>query len=384
MWASSVANATTTNPQGTNEGTDLVHMRAALALARRGLGRTWPNPTVGCVLVNGGRVVGRGWTQAGGRPHAETEALQRAGDAAAGSTAYVSLEPCSHHGQTPPCAAALIAAGIKRAVVAVEDPDPRVSGRGLDLLRDAGIEVTLGVGAAEALEINAGFLLRLEKNRPLITLKLAMTLDGRIATHNGESRWITGEAARQRSHLLRAQHDGVMVGSGTVLADDPLLNVRLPGLERDSPLRIILDGRMRLPLTSALVVSARDTPTWLVTLPGGDKRRRQTYADCGIEVIEAAPGADGALDLVQVMARLAKHGLTRLLVEGGAKLAAALLRDNLVDRLAIFRAPSLIGGDGLPAATGFGLQRLADMPGFVALETMELGQDRLETYRRAP
>lgn len=389
MWASSVVNATAidaqgTDAQGTDVETDLVHMRAALALARRGLGRTWPNPTVGCVLVNEGKVVGRGWTQAGGRPHAETEALQRAGAAAAGSTAYVSLEPCSHHGQTPPCAEALVAAGIKRAVVAVEDPDPRVSGRGLDLLRDAGIEVSLGVGAAEALEINAGFLLRLEKNRPLITLKLAMTLDGRIATHNGESRWITGEPARQRSHLLRAQHDGVMVGSGTVLADDPLLNVRLPGLERDSPLRIVLDGRMRLPLTSALVVSARDTPTWLVTLPGGDKRRRQTYVDCDLEVIEAAPGADGALDLVQVMARLAKHGLTRLLVEGGAKLAAALLRDNLVDRLAIFRAPNLIGGDGLPAATGFGLQRLADMPGFVALESMELGQDRLETYRRAP
>jgi len=389
LWASSVANATTTNApgidaQGPDERTDLVHMRAALALARRGLGRTWPNPTVGCVLVNKSRVVGRGWTQAGGRPHAETEALRRTGNAAAGATAYVSLEPCSHHGQTPPCAQALIAAGIKRAVVAMEDPDPRVSGRGLDLLRDAGIEVALGVGAAEALEINAGFLLRLEKNRPLITLKLAMTLDGRIATHNGESRWITGEPARQRSHLLRAQHDGVMVGSGTVLADDPLLNVRLPGLERDSPLRIVLDGRMRLPLTSALVVSARDTPTWLVTLPGGDKRRRQTYVDCGLEVIEAAAGADGALDLVQVMARLAKHGLTRLLVEGGAKLAAALLRDNLVDRLAIFRAPNLIGGDGLPAATGFGLQRLADMPGFVALESMELGQDRLETYRRAP
>jgi diaminohydroxyphosphoribosylaminopyrimidine deaminase / 5-amino-6-(5-phosphoribosylamino)uracil reductase len=389
LWASWVASATTTDTKGTDAlaseaGTDLAHMRVALALARRGLGRTWPNPAVGCVLVNRRRVVGRGWTQAGGRPHAETEALQRAGKDAAGSSAYVSLEPCSHHGQTPPCAEALIAAGVRRVVVAVEDPDPRVSGRGLELLRDAGLEVTLGVGADEALEINAGFLMRLEKNRPLITLKLAMTLDGRIATHNGESRWITGEPARQRSHLLRAQHDAVMVGSGTVLADDPLLNVRLPGLERESPLRIVLDGRMRLPLTSALVVSARDTPTWLVTLPGGDKRRRQTYADCGIEVIEAAPGTDGALDLVQVMGRLAKHGLTRLLVEGGAKLAAALLRDKLVDRLAIFRAPSLIGGDGLPAATGFGLQRLADMPGFVALETMELGQDRLETYRRAP
>lgn len=358
-------------------------MRAALALARRGLGRSWPNPAVGCVLVKDGRVVGRGLTQKGGRPHAETEALQRAGALAAGSTAYVTLEPCSHHGKTPPCAEALIQAKIARAVIAMQDPDLRVSGRGIQMLDGAGIAVEIGPGAAEAQEINAGFLLRLEKNRPLVTLKLAMTLDGRIATHAGESRWITGEPARARSHLLRAQHDAVMVGSGTVLADDPLLNVRLPGLERESPLRIVLDGRMRLPLTSALVAGARDTPTWLVTLPHGEKHRRQTYIDCGMEVIEAPAGHDGALDLAQVMARLAQHGLTRLLVEGGAKLAAALLRDELVDRLAIFRAPSLIGGDGLPAASAFGLQRLADMPQFVSIDTMQLGRDELEIYRRA-
>src|SRR4029077_7518051 len=354
-----------------------------LVLARRALGRSWPNPAVGCVLVREGRVVGRSWTQPGGRPHAETEALARAGEAARGATAYVTLEPCSHYGQTPPCADALTAAGIKRAVVAMEDPDPRVSGQGIDRLQRSGVSVALGLGESEAAEINAGFFLRIRKNRPLVTLKLAMTLDGRIATHTGESRWITGEPARARAHLLRAQNDAIMVGSGTVLADDPLLNVRLPGLERYSPLRIVLDGRMRLPLTSALVVGAHDTPTWLVTLPGGDKRRRQIYVDCGIEVIEAPAGSDGALDLVQVMGRLAAHGLTRLLVEGGARLAAAMLRDKLVDRLAIFRAPSLIGGDGLPATAGFGLERLADMPGFVPMETIELGQDRLETYRQA-
>jgi diaminohydroxyphosphoribosylaminopyrimidine deaminase / 5-amino-6-(5-phosphoribosylamino)uracil reductase len=373
-----VAIATTTELRD-----DLVHMRAAFALARRGLGRTWPNPAVGCVLVKDGRVVGRGWTQPGGRPHAETEALDRAGASAAGSTAYVSLEPCSHHGKTAPCAEALIAGGIARAVVAMKDPDPRVAGRGLTLLRDSAVAVTLGVGEPEAQEINAGFLLRLAQNRPLTTLKLAMTLDGRIATHTGESRWITGEPARARAHLMRAQHDAVMVGSGTVLADDPLLNVRLPGLERDTPLRIVLDGRLRLPLTSALVAGAHDMPTWLVTLPGGDKRRRQIYVDCGLEVIEASPGPEGALDLRQVMGQLAARGLTRLLAEGGARLAAALLRDRLVDRLAIFRAPSIIGGDGLPASAGFGLERLADMPAFVALDTIELGQDRLETYRRA-
>jgi diaminohydroxyphosphoribosylaminopyrimidine deaminase/5-amino-6-(5-phosphoribosylamino)uracil reductase len=367
----------------TSTDDDLAHMRAALALARRGLGQVWPNPAVGCVLVKSGRVVGRGWTQAGGRPHAETEALARAGAAAAGATAYVSLEPCSHHGQTAPCSEALLAAGIARAVVALEDPDPRVSGRGLARLREGGVAVALGLAEAEAAELNAGFFLRIRENRPLITLKLAVTLDGRIATHTGESRWITGEPARARAHLLRAEHDAVMVGSGTVLADDPLLNVRLPGLGKRSPLRIVLDGRMRLPLTSALVAGARETPTWLVTLEGGERHRRQAYADCGVEVIEASPSPDSALDLRQVLRRLAGRGLTRILVEGGARLAAALLRERLIDRLAIFRAPSVVGGDGLPAAGAFGLERLADAPEFLAQEVVPLGKDRLETYKRA-
>src|ERR1700690_1032504 len=218
LWASPVAIATTIEAPGLRPNPDdLVQMRAAFALARRGLGRTWPNPSVGCVLVKDGRVVGRGWTQRGGRPHAETEALNRAGPLAAGSTAYVSLEPCSHHGETGPCAEALVAARISRAVVAMEDPDPRVAGRGLTLLRERDIAVSLGTGEDEAREINAGFLLRLAENRPLVTLKLAMTLDGRISTHSGERRWITGEPARARAHLMRAQHDAVMVGSGTVL-----------------------------------------------------------------------------------------------------------------------------------------------------------------------
>ena len=199
---------------------DLAHMRAALALARRGLGNTWPNPAVGCVIVNEGRVVGRGWTQRGGRPHAETEALARAGSAATGATAYVTLEPCSHHGKTPPCAEALIGARIARVVAAVEDPDPRVSGAGIARLRDAGVEVETGLCAEEAAELNAGFFCRVTHGRPLVTLKLATSLDGRIATANGESRWITGPAARERAHLLRATHDAVLVGTGTAFADD--------------------------------------------------------------------------------------------------------------------------------------------------------------------
>ncbi|MCK5275514.1 MAG: bifunctional diaminohydroxyphosphoribosylaminopyrimidine deaminase/5-amino-6-(5-phosphoribosylamino)uracil reductase RibD, partial [Alphaproteobacteria bacterium] len=220
-------------------------MRAALALAGRGLGRVWPNPAVGCVLVDrDGRVTGRGWTQPGGRPHAETEALARAGGAAKGATAYVTLEPCVHHGQTPPCADALIEAGVARVIAATEDPDPRVKGGGLGRLRDAGIAVEAGLLREEAELLNAGYLMRQREGRPVVTLKLATTLDGRIATHAGESRWITGEAARARGHMMRARHDAIMVGIGTALADNPTLTCRLPGLEDRSPVRIVVDARL--------------------------------------------------------------------------------------------------------------------------------------------
>src|SRR5580700_3393612 len=264
---------------------DLPHMRAALALARRGLGSTWPNPAVGCVIVNDGRVVGRGWTQKGGRPHAETEALQRAGVAAKGATAYVSLEPCSHHGKTPPCAEALIVARIARVVAAVEDPDPRVSGAGIARLRDAGVKVETGLCADEAAELNAGFFCRVKHGRPLVTLKLATSLDGRIATPSGESRWITGEAARERAHLLRATHDAVLVGTGTALADDPLLTCRLPGLADRSPVRIVLDRNLRLPATLRLFTEARETPSWVVTLNSSDTVGRKARHDQGVTVI---------------------------------------------------------------------------------------------------
>ena len=370
---------------------DADHMRAALALARRGLGRVWPNPAVGCVLVRPGAsggaadggVVGRGWTQPGGRPHAETEALARAGDAARGATAYVSLEPCAHHGQTPPCADALAAAGIGRAVVAIEDRDPRVSGAGIARLRQAGIAVATGVGADEAAELNAGFFTRIDEGRPLVTLKLATTLDGRIATHTGESRWITGAAARQRGHLLRATHDAVLIGTGTALADDPLLTCRLPGMAGRSPVRVVLDSRMRLPLTAQLVASASAAPTWLVTLAGGDAARRRAYAAAGVEVIEIAAAADGNLAMADVMGRLGERGLTRVLAEGGSHAAAALLQARLVDRIAWFRAPSVIGGDGLAAAQAFGVDDLAGAPRFVPAGLMRVGDDVLETFRRS-
>ncbi len=357
-------------------------MKAALGLARRGLGAVWPNPSVGCVLVRGGRVVGRGWTQPGGRPHAEAEALRRAGADARGATAYVSLEPCAHKGETPPCADALIAARIARAVVAAEDPDPRVRGRGVARLGEAGVEVTVGVCREAAERLNAGFFLRVAEGRPLITLKTASTLDGRIATHGGASRWITGEQARDRAHALRARHDAVMVGIGTALADDPRLDCRLPGLAHRSPVRVVLDSRMRLPMTGRLVRSARELPTWLVTLAGAVAKRREAYAEAGVEVIEAPAGADGALDLAAAVRALGGRGLTRVLVEGGARLAAGLLGRGLVDRLVWFRAPRLMGGDGLPVAAAFGVDDLAGTPTYRRVAVDEAGNDLMESYER--
>ncbi len=360
---------------------DVRWMRTALALARRGLGAVWPNPAVGCVIVNEGRAVGRGWTQPGGRPHAETEALRRAGQAAHGATAYVSLEPCCHWGRTPPCAEALIDAGVRRVVVAVEDPDPRVAGNGIARLRAAGLAVDTGIGAEEATEINAGFLTRLALGRPLVTLKLATSLDGRIATGSGESQWITGPPARERGHALRAAHYAIMVGTATVFADDPQLTCRLPGLGQCSPVRVVLDRQLRIPRSAAVIADARETPTWILTLRSADAARRAALLAAGVTLIDVDPDAKGRTDLVAALAALGERGVTRLLIEGGARLAAALLRARLVDRLAWFHAPLLIGGDGTPAVAALGLDRLADAPGFERLSVARVGDDILTMFR---
>jgi diaminohydroxyphosphoribosylaminopyrimidine deaminase/5-amino-6-(5-phosphoribosylamino)uracil reductase len=354
-------------------------MRAALALARRGLGQVWPNPAVGCVVVADGIPVGRGWTQPGGRPHAETEALRRAGDRARGATAYVSLEPCCHHGRTPPCTEALIAAGVARVVVAMRDPDPRVGGRGLALLAEAGIEVECGLLAETAGGLNAGFVSRIVRGRPTVTLKFATTLDGRIATRTGASRWITGAAARRHAHLHRAEHDAVMVGSGTALADDPALTCRLPGLGHRSPVRIVVDGALKLPERSVLVRTARATPTWCLTA-GGDEARRRRLAEAGVEVIEVAAGPDGHVDLDEALAALGQRGLTRVLVEGGQGLAGALLKAGLVDGACWYRAASLAGGDGLAALPPLGIEGIGQLVRWRRTGIVSLGEDLLETY----
>jgi diaminohydroxyphosphoribosylaminopyrimidine deaminase/5-amino-6-(5-phosphoribosylamino)uracil reductase len=356
-------------------------MALALRLAERGLGRTWPNPTVGCVVVKDGQIVGRGWTQPGGRPHAEVEALNRAGARALGATVYVTFEPCAHYGQTPPCTMALLHAGVRRAVISTTDPDRRVDGRGIAQLRQAGVEVDLGLMRAEAEALNAGFLLKERAQRPLVTLKLATSLDGRIATRTGASQWLTGEAARARGHWLRATHDAIMIGSGTALADDPSLTCRLPGLEARSPVRVVLDGRLRLPATSRLVATAGEAPTWLLTRrPAAAPRRLQALLGRGVEVIEVAAADGEGLDLEEALAALAARGITRLLVEGGARLAASLLRRRLVDRLAWFQAPLIIGGDGVAAIAGLGIGTMATAARFVRQGGEALASDTLGAY----
>lgn len=359
-------------------------MTLALALAARALGMTAPNPAVGCVIVKDGRVVGRGATARGGRPHAETSALAQAGEAARGGTAYVTLEPCAHHGKTPPCTDALIGAGITRVIVAVEDPDPRVAGRGIAQLEAAGVTVALGCCGPRARHLNAGFFLKVESGRPLVTLKIATSLDGRIATHAGASRWITSSAARAQVHLMRAGHDAIMVGSNTVLHDDPDLTCRLPGLEDRSPVRVIADGRLRVPLTARIVRDAAKAATWIVTRTDADDARRRTLEACGAQLIAVAPGEEGSVDMGVALRALGERGITRLLVEGGAQVAAALLRAGLVDRLAWFRGNVLIGGDGTPALSALGIDRLEQAVRWSHAAHAQFGDDVLDIYDAGP
>ncbi|MEM6309855.1 MAG: bifunctional diaminohydroxyphosphoribosylaminopyrimidine deaminase/5-amino-6-(5-phosphoribosylamino)uracil reductase RibD [Pseudomonadota bacterium] len=359
---------------------DTRFMQTALALGRRGLGLTWPNPAVGCVLVKGGRIVGRGWTQPGGRPHAEVMALTQAGAAAKGATAYVTLEPCSHTGKTGPCAQALIEAGILRVVSALEDPDTRVSGRGHDMLRHAGIVVDVGCLQSEARRANAGFLARVELDRPFVTLKLAASFDGRIATGSGESQWITGPHARRAVHAMRASHDAVMVGAGTSRQDDPSLTVRGLGIDRQ-PVRIVISRRLDVPLMGQLARSAQDIPLWLCHGHDADPALIETWAGLGARLF-ACDAVSGFLDLRHVMYALAGSGLTRVFCEGGGQLAASLLALDLVDQLVGFNAGVTIGAEGLPAIGALGLLSLSDAPRFDLQSLQAVGGDTLHIWQR--
>ncbi len=355
-------------------------MALALSLGRRGQGQCWPNPAVGCVIVNDGRIVGRGWTQPGGRPHAEAVALAQAGAAARGGTAYVSLEPCSHHGATPPCAEALINAGISRVVASVEDSDPRVSGRGFARLREAGLAVDTGLRRGEAGRDLAGFFLNREQGRPLVTLKLASSFDGRIATATGESQWITGPDARREVHAMRARHDAVMVGAGTARIDDPMLTVRGMGDVRQ-PVRVVVSRRLDLPLLGQLARTAKDIPVWICHGPDADRALCDAWEGLGAVLLRC--GLEGRqLDIRSVLTELGKRGLTSVFCEGGAALAAGLLARDMVDRLLGFTAGVTIGAEGLPAIGAMGLGRLAEAPRFTLHDSRPVGGDVLHMWDR--
>jgi diaminohydroxyphosphoribosylaminopyrimidine deaminase/5-amino-6-(5-phosphoribosylamino)uracil reductase len=358
-------------------------MQLALTLGRRGQGRTWPNPAVGAVVVKDGVIVGRGWTQPGGRPHAEPEALARAGDAARGATLYVTLEPCSHVGKSPPCAGAIIAAGIARVVSAIEDPNPEVAGQGHARLRAAGIVVDIGLGALEAARDHAGHFRRIRDKRPHVILKLAVSSDDKIGASGRKPVAISGEAARARVHLLRAQCDAVLVGIGTVRADDPLLTCRLPGMEARSPVRVVLDRSLRIPGASRLVHSARETPLWVMTSSLSEAPAAMKLGAAGAQVIRVATTATlPGLDLMAVLHALAEKGITRLLVEGGARVASSFIAAGLVDEVWLLRGPDAIGAEGVAALEALPLSAITQSPAFRVRASENLQNDTLTIYER--
>jgi diaminohydroxyphosphoribosylaminopyrimidine deaminase/5-amino-6-(5-phosphoribosylamino)uracil reductase len=359
-------------------------MSAAIAYARRGLGVTAPNPAVGSIIVKDGVIVGRGATQPGGRPHAETVALADAGEAARGATLYVTLEPCSHHGVTGPCALAIVKAGVARVVSAIEDPDPRVAGRGHAILREAGIDVTVGIGSEAARRGNLGHILRVTQGRPMVTLKLAETADGYAAgaSPHDPRLMITGQAANNRVQIMRAMHDAVMVGAGTVVGDDPLLTVRLPGLEVSSPLRVVLDTNLRLPPRSRLAATAGEKPLLVIAGEGADPDARAALEQQGVTVEIAPRDARGLLDLGAALNILATRGVTRVFSEGGPRVGAALIDASLVDDVFLFRGAKPFGRVGLPALDEAARRRLADPKLFRAVEPVQLGADRVFHYER--
>lgn len=363
-------------------GVDARWMQVALGLGARGAGRVWPNPAVGCVIVKDGRVLGRGWTQPGGRPHGETGALAQAGSGARGATVYVTLEPCAHFGKTPPCAEALIDAGVAHVVIALTDPDPRTNGGGIVRLKQAGIAVTTGVLEDEARRAHRGFLTRVQQGRPALTLKLATSFDGRIATATGQSKWITGPDARRYVHAMRARHDAVLVGAGTARADDPALTVRGLGMVHQ-PVRLVVSRKLNLPQDGVLARSAQDTPLWLICSDAAPKDMREKWQGLGARCLTVPVDAGGQIDLADMFRVLGDKGLTRVFCEGGGTLAASLLSAGLVDDLVGFTAGLAIGAEGRPAIGAMGLEDLSAAPRFVRQATRVIGADIMHEWARA-
>jgi diaminohydroxyphosphoribosylaminopyrimidine deaminase/5-amino-6-(5-phosphoribosylamino)uracil reductase len=367
-----------------SKAADLRFMQLALTLGRRGQGRTWPNPAVGAVVVKDGVIVGRGWTQPGGRPHAEPVALKQAGEAARGATLYATLEPCSHVGKSPPCADAIIAAGIARVVSAIRDPNPEVAGQGHARLRAAGIMVDVGLCAEEAAHDHAGHFRRIRDKRPHVILKLAVSSDDKIGAAGHKPVAISGEAARSRVHLLRAQCDAILVGIGTVRADDPILTCRLPGMEARSPVRVVLDRSLRIPGTSRLVHSARETPLWVMTSDVSEAPAAMKLGAAGAQVIRVATTSapPPGLDLPAVLHALAGKGITRLLVEGGARVASSFVAAGLVDEVWLLRGSEAIGADGIAALEALPLTTITQSPDWHVRASESLQQDTLTVYER--
>ena len=367
-----------------SKAADQRFMQLALTLGRRGQGLTWPNPAVGAVVVKDGVIIGRGWTQPGGRPHAEPEALKRAGEAARGATLYVTLEPCSHVGKSPPCAEAIIAAGVARVVSAIEDPNPEVAGQGHAKLRAAGITVDIGLGAAEAARDHAGHFRRVRDRRPHVILKLAVSSDDKIGAAGRKPVAISGEAAKARVHLLRAQCDAILVGIGTVRADDPLLTCRLPGMAARSPVRVVLDRSLRIPGSSRLVHSARETPLWVMTSNLAEAPAAMKLGAAGAKVIRVATATPPpGLDLPTVLRALAEKGITRLLVEGGARVASSLVAAGFVDEVWLLRGAEPVGADGVAALGALPLTAITQSPNFRVRASQSLQKDTLTIYERA-
>jgi diaminohydroxyphosphoribosylaminopyrimidine deaminase / 5-amino-6-(5-phosphoribosylamino)uracil reductase len=355
---------------------DQRYMDQALRLAARGIGRTRPNPVVGCLIVANGRVVGRGFHPKAGEPHAEIFALREAGEKARGATAYVTLEPCSHTGRTPPCAEALIKAGVNRVVTAMTDPNPQVSGRGIQMLATAGIKTTTGIRENEAQTLNRPFVTWITQDRPMLTLKMAASLDGKTATRTGESQWITGPDARQRVQSMRNRHDLVMVGIGTVLADNPRLNCRIPG-GRD-PIRLVVDSNLRIPKQATIFKSSSTAPLLVATLKKNHPEQIKKLADRNVQVILCKENKTGQVDLVDLMKQLGKLEITSVLSEAGGILSDGLLNAGVVDRLALFLAPKLIGGQEAPGLLkGLGIDRLAQARKIADLTVTTVGSDLL-------
>ncbi len=364
---------------------DAHFMALALALGRRGLGRTWPNPAVGAVVVRdrdaGPMIVGRGWTQPGGRPHAETEALRRAGEAARGATLYVTLEPCSHQGRTPPCAEAILQAGIARVVSALADPNPQVAGAGHWRLAENGVTVEVGLGADQARRDHAGHISRMTAGRPHSILKLAVSADGKAGLSGRRPVQITGSAVRNRVHRMRGMSDAVLSGIGTALSDDPLLTCRLPGMA--SPVRVILDSQLRLPLEGRLVATAWQAPLWVIATEAAAPDRERALQARGVEVLRVG-SANGKRDLIAVLQALAERGITRLMIEAGPIVSAAFIAADLVDEAVLFRSPKVIGPDGIDALEGLSLDALRASSRLIQIGTETLGDDTAESFLRRP